>query len=353
MNKINWEGVIALLLALAYGLIIGCWCRDTHFSKVDLYVEAAELAPEAETDATEQCVVCFEQEKDYEDYLACVEKKREKERKATEKEQRKAECETLRIQDNEELYKLLDDLDDTDKLQKIRTDKKFQKETYAKLQAALKDLEDHGQKISFVVLDLNYGIGFAKNPKEMIYSASAIKGPYVCSAVSQNPEKADGYKWAIEPTIKVSSNSDYESVHMAFGFDLINNWCEETHIETLNQVEYYSDVTAVDMGKLWIKSWEYLDRDDDRTKWLKGLFVHTLNSVMSDGLADEDTTVYSKAGWIADGYYGNVQNDAGVVVQKGKDPYLMVILSSAYAQNDKLEHVAALLDEIMTDLRKL
>lgn len=386
MRDIKWENILALALALSYGLVIGIWCGQ-FFSQTGpdygnlLKVSEEELRDNGEavagisfaepetgedkealkTDSKAGKDAAIVSDKNgvfdvegrrripVKDTLDLAEISREIDERAA---YDAAILDALKITDNQELYEILDNLSDSTEIKSFGKSKKIRKKYMKELKAAVKDLEDNGYRISFMALDLDFGFGISKGAKEVYYSASAMKGPYVGAAVSQMPERVPAYEGTIYQVLKYSSNSGYETLRYGFGPEVIGNWYEEIHIDNLNNREHYSDITAVQFGKLWVKNWEFLTSSEEKAEWLKPLYENSLNSVMSGALADDDTHVYSKAGWIADYSCGTVQNDAGIIAHEHQQPYVMVVMSSAYMQNDRLERVVTALDKVFRDLRK-
>ena len=93
---------------------------------------------------------------------------------------------------------------------------------------------------------------------------------------------------------------------------------------------------------MWAKSYEYFYSGKPNSTFCRGLFTGTLNSPISNTLKSK-YTVYSKAGWIGEGGYYNVQNDAGIVMRSGH-PYVVVILSTAYGRLDYMNTLVSAID---------
>ncbi|MCQ2508417.1 MAG: class A beta-lactamase-related serine hydrolase [Dorea sp.] len=370
MKKIKWENVLAIVIALTYGLVIGIWCGhffDNGIAKnIEQGVRNELTLAENEDGNAGTPLVLEEGAKAVSDKDGIFDVKERRPIKVRTTLNREEICEeidaraafeasvieALKITDKQELYEILDHLSDSTKIKKFGKHIKIKKKHMKELKAAVKDLEENGYRISFLAMDLDFGFGISKGAQEVFYSASALKGPYVGAAVSQMPDRAGAYESTIYQVLKYSSNDGYETLRYGFGPQVIENWYKETNIDNLNVREHYSDMTPVQFAKLWVRNWEYLTSDEEKADWLKPLYENSLNAVISEGLADENTHVYSKAGWIADYSCGTVQNDAGIVDHDNQEPYVMVIMSSAYMQNDRLQRVVRALDQVFRDMRK-
>lgn len=151
-------------------------------------------------------------------------------------------------------------------------------------------------KVSFVMQDIKTGQILAYNPSLGLYSASCIKGPYVLSLL----ESGVSPNTTMRNTIAWSSNSDYSALRRTYGNARFKNWLTQAGVNSSQGNSYAS--------------------------WARSTFQNTLNSCISSQLRSR-CTVYSKAGWIAQGGYYNVYTDAGIVMA-GSHPYVMAIMSS-------------------------
>ena len=97
---------------------------------------------------------------------------------------------------------------------------------------------------------------------------------------------------------------------------------------------------------MWVKMHLYFTGDADEAAWTSELYIDTLNSFLYDALG-ETYTVYSKAGWIDSGGYYTARNDAGIVM-KADHPYVLVVLSDLYDEDELLCGLVRTLDAAHT-----
>ena len=122
---------------------------------------------------------------------------------------------------------------------------------------------------------------------------------------------------------------------------------------------YYGDVTAIDLARMWVNSYDYLfgasaDAADAQGRtWLAQQMRNSLNSSIA-AVHGEGEIVASKAGWI----YGEgnlyAYNDAGIVIPAGSmqlsekpQGYVLAMLTNACARDDLLTALAQTVDDAM------
>lgn len=111
---------------------------------------------------------------------------------------------------------------------------------------------------------------------------------------------------------------------------------------------HYPELTPNDLTKMWTKCYTFFNSGQVNSQWCAELFTNTLQSSILKTLGNTYTT-YSKAGWIGEGGYLNVQNDAGIVL-KPDHPYVLAIMSSAHGRIDLLNELVGALDAAHTEL---
>ena len=169
---------------------------------------------------------------------------------------------------------------------------------------------------------------------------------------------AAGINQLITQTLQVSDNDTYEALYKRFGAAPTMQWLAGTGATTgLNG--YYGDVTAIDLARMWVNSYDYLfgasaDAADAQGRtWLAQQMRSSLNSSIA-AVHGEGEIVASKAGWI----YGEgnlyAYNDAGIVIpagsmQLGEKPqgYVLAMLTNACARDDLLTALAQTVDDAM------
>lgn len=216
-----------------------------------------------------------------------------------------------------------------------------------KVLSILRRLQEDGNQISFIVLDITTGNYFSMNPDLEIYSASTIKGPYVAALNKFSPEAADEYtELMMENTIRWSSNEDYENLHYLYGNDAMYAMAEYTDVSDsiIDEYNWYPYLTAKELTRLWIGIYIYFFEDtNENSKWCRSLYTDSTESFIGSALGDE-YTVYTKPGWYSD-WEDVARNDAGIVMADGND-YILTILSDAFDSYDDLEELAAALDDV-------
>lgn len=239
----------------------------------------------------------------------------------------------------------------------------------AQLMERIEDFRAQGYQASFVVVDMRTGAAIASYGGTPMYTASLIKAPYIVSlaqtgavdvnaVASSATADAAGLNRLITQTLQFSDNDTYEALYKRFGAAPTMQWLDGTGASTgING--YYGDVTAIDMARMWVNSYEYLfgataDAVDAQGRaWLAQQMRGSLNSSIA-AVHGEDEIVASKAGWI----YGEgdlyAYNDAGIVVPAGSTQlnerpqgYVLAMLTNACARDDLLTALAQTVDDAM------
>ena len=239
----------------------------------------------------------------------------------------------------------------------------------SQLMERIEDFRAQGYQASFVVVDMRTGAAIASYGGMPMYTASSIKAPYIVSlaqtgAVDINAvatsatADAAGLNQLITQTLQVSDNDTYEALYKQFGAAPTMQWLAGTDATTgLNG--YYGDVTAIDLARMWVNSYDYLfgasaDAADAQGRtWLAQQMRSSLNSSIA-AVHGEGEIVASKAGWI----YGEgnlyAYNDAGIVIPAGSmqlsekpQGYVLAMLTNACARDDLLTALAQTVDDAM------
>lgn len=239
----------------------------------------------------------------------------------------------------------------------------------SQLMERIEDFRAQGYQASFVVVDMRTGAAIASYGGMPMYTASSIKAPYIVSlaqtgAVDINAvatsatADAVGINQLITQTLQVSDNDTYEALYKRFGAAPTMQWLAGTGATTgLNG--YYGDVTAIDLARMWVNSYDYLfgasaDAADAQGRtWLAQQMRSSLNSSIA-AVHGEGEIVASKAGWI----YGEgnlyAYNDAGIVIPAGSmqlsekpQGYVLAMLTNACARDDLLTALAQTVDDAM------
>lgn len=216
-----------------------------------------------------------------------------------------------------------------------------------RLLGAIKKLR--GYKLGFVMMDLTTGAGISYNPGKQLYSASALKGPYVAAVNKYSPSGAKRAYGTMSSVIKWSSNEGYSSLHSRFGGGPMLKMMSYSGVSSseMSGRRKYNYISARTLAKLWVGTyWYFYRQTNDRSAVTRNLYAHPLNSFIDKGLKSPTRT---KGGWFSGEY--NVQNDAGIVFAKGR-PYVVAVLSSACWQFGKLSNLVRAIDGVHTDMVK-
>lgn len=230
----------------------------------------------------------------------------------------------------------------------FNTSKKLSGTTLNRLNNAINGYRNKGYKVGFTVIDLKTNKGIYYNSNTKFYSASTIKGPYVACLNEKVPSSASKWSGTMRNTIKVSSNSDYLTLRRNYGSAAFSTWLREAGCSDVNAVRNYTDISAKNLAQMWVKNYQFFTSGKQNAKWCSSLFTSTLNSGISKTLG-RSYTVYSKAGWIGEGGYYNVQNDGGIVMKSG-NPYVVVVLSNAYGRLDLMGNLVSAIDAAHSEI---
>ena len=221
-------------------------------------------------------------------------------------------------------------------------------EQKTKLTDCILSFRKEGYRISFFLYDLETGQGISYHSTDSYYSASTIKGPYAVCIAESYPESIAEFEFLFEDIIHVSDNYAYSCLWDLYGTEDFEVWLSEAGCEDIDASDLYTDITAQELALMWIQMYDYFISGTPESDWISNLYTDTLNSCISDALGDT-YTIYSKAGWICEDEYYNVQNDAGIVLDS-QNPYVIAVLSDAYERMDLLVPLVCALDDAHTCL---
>lgn len=214
------------------------------------------------------------------------------------------------------------------------------------LDNAIKAFSNSGYTVSFVMVDVKTGQALSYKACQPLYSASAIKGPYVISLLNAG-NAPNSTMWN---TINWSSNSDYFALRGRYGSGVFQSWLKQAGVSESQGSSSYTTTTSLDLAKMWLKGYEFFNNGSSNASWAKSTYQKVLNSFISGKLAS-GKTVYSKAGWIAEGGYYNVYNDAGIVMA-GNSPYILAVMSNCpgTAKQSIVQNLIGQLDKIHSEM---
>lgn len=203
-------------------------------------------------------------------------------------------------------------------------------DTIAALDASIRDIVlDEDTTCGFVFVNMDTGQGIAFNAHERLYSASAIKAPYVLFVLQANPEGLPDYEREnIEALIVDSDNDAFDVLHAAHDDQGYAEWLEAQGVDYDNDYYYYyPNVSAKQLAGMWADMYNYIAPENETSAWLRDLLANTNMSFIRDGLADTGAQVWNKAGWISDYEVGDAINDAAII-HDGPTAYVMAIVST-------------------------
>ena len=245
-----------------------------------------------------------------------------------------------------------DSIPETDELKEING-ASVSSEQMDNINAALDIFEGQNYHIGFVLLDLDSGKGIIYNTKEVFYSASAIKAPYIAAqatlgTLNKDMEVNPAIRTEVEQVLVDSDNDSYYKLYKRYGAKNFNDWCIQagTNIKITNNNQY-AHLTSLDLAKMWLEMYINYDEgafDEDLLQFAS----EPTRSSIHETLSDEAQT-FSKAGWYPTLKNYTATNDAGIV--KGKDStYLLSICSNAPVKFDLVDEVVDALATAETSL---
>lgn len=256
-------------------------------------------------------------------------------------------------------------------------------ETRASIEQVINKITDEQYNVSFLLLDLQTGQGYSKNPEEVYFGASSIKGPYVVAlaekivdtgeasladqlerdSVEFNDESGTikddpaGTTYTLEEvmtrTIADSDNMGYEILREKYGADFFGKWLNGGNVETSYAGKQWPSYDARTLTKMWVSIYEYFQSGRGISDKVKSMFDHSEGSVITQALGDT-YTVYAKPG-----YTGTSSDQAwhdAALIMSGEHPYLMTIMtdipwsSKDDTYGDLLAELAGYLDEAHTEV---
>lgn len=236
---------------------------------------------------------------------------------------------------------------------------------------ATQALTERGYTVSYVFVNLNTGMGIARDVDTKVYGASSIKGPYaayLCSLIdqgsisrstqcantwvlddnSQRNQSSYSVESLIEDMITESDNDALRflrSAYDSYGFEqyLANM---QADVGIAQEEGSFAHYTARDSAIMWMSIYQYLIQaeNNENAAWLAELMSSTNLSFIRNATENNnmEAVVYNKGGWCSgsgDDY--NSICDSAIVFESGT-PYLLTIMTSASDGSDNEEKVTNL-----------
>lgn len=260
--------------------------------------------------------------------------------------------------EEKELCAVIDAMTKGEGIQKLNTEYEPDEKLERRLNTVIQRIEKQGQKLSFLMLDLNTGAAFFYNPQENLFSASTIKGPYI-ACVTENvldtgettkdevlftrsdygdsvgtgimkldsPDTQYTFEEMLSKTIQYSDDVGYAMLRQRFGVEDFRKWLEEAGVEPSLADYSYPMYTIRELGKMWLHMDTYFDEGENGA-WLRELYTRSESSVIRLELGDK-YEVFTKPGFneTPDGDpVSNALDDAGIVNDE-ENPYLLAIMT--------------------------
>lgn len=207
------------------------------------------------------------------------------------------------------------------------------------------------EPISFIMYDLNSDSGVYYSVDTQTYLASSIKLPYIASIIDEEPERYNENIDSISSILEFSSNEDYDYLWSTYGTARFQEW--ETEVNTKNSMtryQYPSYVTALDMLKIWFKTFYVLNANMYGTE-LSILSSNSYNSAIYDALGTK-YRISTKPGWFdcyeesdAGFCFDGITSDCGVVYAED-NPYLLVVLTEIPENVDAVSKLVKSIDQV-------
>lgn len=230
-------------------------------------------------------------------------------------------------------------------------------------------LTDQGHTVGFVFINLQTGMGVARDVDTQVYAASSIKGPYaayVCSLIDQGQISRDtqcANNWVLdEGSSRTQSSYSVESLMKDMVEDSNNDALRflRASYDSLGFEQYLANMSADvaiaqepgsfahydarNSAIMWMSIYQYITQAEtnENAAWLAEMMSSTnlsfvRNATEANGM---EATVYNKGGWCVGDSYNSVC-DSAIVYENGV-PYLLTIMTDAPDGSDNEEAVTAI-----------
>lgn len=216
----------------------------------------------------------------------------------------------------------------------------------AAVQDIISDMEDDGLAVSVVLLDLETRRGISYDARETMYPASSIKAAF-CAWLFETEGGAGDLSPEAANAIVNSDNDSYLALTDAFGFSDFESWYQAVSgfaFARPREHFIYPDVTADSLASVWEEIYRFGTSGKEGADTLTSYLAQTSTSPIRDVLG-ERYEVWNKAGWYpTDEWDIAASNDAGLVFSD-TGTYVMVIMTDASSDLDRLEPLVAALDD--------
>ena len=221
-------------------------------------------------------------------------------------------------------------------------------DSMTQLARAVGSFTGQGLSVGFVMMDLATGQGVSSNADQTFYSASTVKAPYVASlyenAFHDDASAAAAWYQTLSDACVWSDNDAYYALRNAFGSAPFAQWLGDNGVDPNKAATNYTWFTPRELGKLWVRMFDYFGTAGDAGHQMSGLFSHGYYSSIYYELGDQ-YTVRSKPGWYPYDPGYTATNDAGIVYA-GDRPYLVAVMSDAPVRLDLTQALVRALENV-------
>ncbi len=228
-------------------------------------------------------------------------------------------------------------------------------------------VKNAGYPMSFVLYDINTGMGIAYNENRYYSSASTVKASFVYSCLQQISDgafsmqdiitlqekhmtsagpsgltrsslgKSFTVENLIERTIRVSDNIGYITLLDYFGVEEYRNLLKSLENKvTVGGGVKWGTTSASDSLRLWLKIYDYLLAGEEYAEWFGSLLADTNKSFARDTLGDK-YTIYNKMGWV----YDQCCHEQALVM--ADNPYIVIVMTEGNVREENEKDMKALL----------
>lgn len=217
------------------------------------------------------------------------------------------------------------------------------------LEAIVEECGSRGITLGIVVRSMDGATELSYNPDARVYSASAIKAPYVFFLAQDLIDT--GRAWfdrsTIEACVSESDNDAYRTIRGSTRNMGWSGWCARAGLADMDSRAgafdgyWYALMGAQDLALVWRAGYDYLAAGEGCAEWLAPLLEGTNHSSLWAVLGPH-YRVWSKAGWTDGSNPANSglaatasTNDAGIVFGEN-GPYVFSVITNAPCDFDLL-----------------
>ncbi|MGI6536280.1 MAG: RICIN domain-containing protein [Eggerthellaceae bacterium] len=229
--------------------------------------------------------------------------------------------------DKRKLQSILNSATNAKKIKMMNAGYSLSKSHLAGLKKAVNGIHRYGCNVSFVVVDMQTGEGFAYDADKVRPAASTVKCTYITAIHKYHPNSVSRYRSTVHDVIWWSDNQAYLKMRGIYGSSPMAKQMKEAGVYgDFSSKNPWVSYSARTLGKLWTANYEFLRSGKKQSSYLLGLFRHPDASTIRqlfDGKNGMKT--WTKSGWI---YGPATWNESGVVMDKNGHTYLVSVMTS-------------------------